>query len=56
MVHKYIEEHRERNPGRIRAILRDLTERIKSDPAMRDRDAVRHFFDDKLAEVTGSRR
>lgn len=55
LVHQRIAEHKSRNPARLKAILRDLAEKIKSDPACRTRKFVQHYLDEKLNEKVTSK-
>lgn len=48
-IHRWIAEHGSRNPARIKAILRDLSDKLKTDPSIRTRGAVQHYLDELLA-------
>ncbi len=39
------------NPARLKAILRRLSERLKSDPSIRNKKYVKHFFKEELGDV-----
>ena len=47
-VHEQINEHKTKNPTRMKAILSDLAERLIMDPSYRTREKVKHYLDDKL--------
>jgi len=47
-IHTFIKDHRGKNPTRIKAILRDLAEKIKSDPQYRNKLSVEHYLDEQL--------
>ena len=50
-VTKVIGEHKDRNPKRVKSIIRRLTENLKADPTIRDRNYVKHFLDDEIAKI-----
>jgi hypothetical protein len=50
-VHSCLKEHETRNPARRSAILVSLAERLKSDPRVRTRSFVKHYLDERLAEL-----
>ncbi|MFN8290205.1 MAG: hypothetical protein U0U70_08115 [Chitinophagaceae bacterium] len=47
-IQKEIHEHSMKDPVRIKAILRQLTERLQSDPSSRTRAYVKSFFDEEF--------
>ncbi|MEP7286675.1 MAG: hypothetical protein ABI947_13010, partial [Chloroflexota bacterium] len=51
-VQKKIAEHGEKNPARLRGILRELSDKLKSDPTKRTRRFVKHYLDEQLQEFT----
>jgi hypothetical protein len=53
LVQSWVKEHSEKNSGRVLAVLRDLTERLKSEPGFRTRGAVKHFLDEQRAGLEG---
>ena len=44
-IQQEIKEHGSKNPARMKAIIRQLTDRLKSDPNCRNRRYVEHFLD-----------
>ena len=52
-VHDKIAEHGQRDPGRIRAVVRNLTEQLMTEK-VRTRAEVRHFLDDECARLGSS--
>jgi len=50
-VHACLKDHETRNPARRSAILVSLAERLKSDPKARTRSFVKHYLDERLAEL-----
>ncbi|OGW45276.1 MAG: hypothetical protein A2Y66_08830 [Nitrospirae bacterium RBG_13_41_22] len=50
-VHQQIKEHKSKNPSRMKMILRDLVEKIMTDPKLQTRDYVKHFLDERLKEL-----
>lgn len=48
IIHSRIKEHGTKNPARVKAILRDMGEKLKSDPATRNAQYVEHFLDTEL--------
>lgn len=51
-VQEKTREHAGKNPARLKAILRQLAERLKVDPNCRTRAYVKSYFDDRLKELT----
>jgi len=47
-IQEKIQEHSTKNPSRMKAILRQLTETLQSDPKTRNRTYVKNFFDEEL--------
>jgi len=56
LVHEYIEEYSSKNRARIRATLRDLSDKLKVDPKVRTRKKVKHFLDKKLKDLISERK
>jgi hypothetical protein len=50
-VHKRISEHKKKSPARIKAILRELSEKLKYDPSYQTRRFVEHYLDDELKKI-----
>jgi hypothetical protein len=50
-IHQCVTEHKTKNPSRLRAILRDLAEKLKTDAGCRTRQYVKHFLDEKLKHL-----
>ena len=50
-VHKYIKMHASKSPVRIKAAIRDLTDKLKTNPKLRNRKKVEHFLDKRLSEL-----
>lgn len=51
-VQEKTREHADRNPARLKAVLRQLAEKLKVDPKCRTRNYVKSYFDDRLHELT----
>jgi hypothetical protein len=51
-IHSRIKEHSKKNPARLKAILRDMAEKLKTDPLTRTRQYVEHFLDSELHKQT----
>jgi hypothetical protein len=51
MVQARLKEHADKPPERLKSILRQLTEKLKSDPNIRNRRAVKHYLDERLNEL-----
>lgn len=47
-IHEKIDEHSQKNPARLKAIMRDLAERLKMDASVQNRKYVNHFLDEQL--------
>lgn len=52
MVQIRLQEHRDKPPARLKSIIRQLSEQLKSDPTIRNRKSIKHFLDEKLAELS----
>ena len=48
LVQKRLKEHSDKPPMRLKAIIRQLGEKLKSDPSIRNKNSVRLFLDEKL--------
>lgn len=44
VIHDYIKQHKSKNPARVKAIIRDLTEKIKTEPSSVSREYVKEFL------------
>jgi hypothetical protein len=51
LVHQCIDEHRMKNPVRIKAILGDLSHRLQVDPSSHTRQFVKHYLDEELKKL-----
>lgn len=47
-VHKLIKDHNGKNNGRLRSLLHELGESLKSDPSLRGRQSLTHFLDERV--------
>ncbi len=47
VVHAAVRDHGERDPARVRALLRTLGERLRTEPGVKGGD-LRHFLDEEL--------
>lgn len=50
-IQEKIRDHKRKNPGRVRAILHELGERLKSDPNLRGKQRLEHYLDEKLKSI-----
>jgi hypothetical protein len=50
-VHQRIAEHKTKSPARIKAILRELSEKLKYDPTYQTRRYVEHYLDEELKMI-----
>lgn len=50
-VRKSLLDHKGKSPARVKAIIRKLTEQLKSDPTLRTRKYVKGFLDDELGKI-----
>jgi hypothetical protein len=53
-VQEKIKDHKRKNPARVKAILHELGERLKSDPGLRGKQRLEHYLDERLREVETS--
>ena len=53
-IHQSITEHKAKIPARLRAILRDLADKLKADAGSRNRQYVKHFLDERLTHFVSS--
>ena len=53
-IHEKISEHQQKNPSRIKAILRELAEKLKFDPIYQTRNSIELYLDEKLKDITNS--
>lgn len=51
MVSKFVKEYKERNPGRIKAVIRELTGKLQNDPEYQVPNRVKTFFVDHLKQL-----
>ncbi len=51
IVHEKVKAFHDQPPVRVRQILKTLGERLKSDPALLDKKALEHFFDEERAAL-----
>lgn len=52
VIHSYIKEHQNKNTSRLKSIIRQLSEKLRSDPNYWTREQVKHFLDEKRKELT----
>jgi hypothetical protein len=43
----FIKEHKETNKGRMKGIIRELSEKLRSDPSCQTRNRVKHFLEER---------
>ena len=53
-VQDVIAEHNSKNPNRTKAIIRKLSEKLKSDPNSRNMNNVKLFLDDELTDINNN--
>ncbi len=51
LAHEFVKEHAKKNPARLRSILRDLSDRMKSDPRQASRGSLEHYFDEERRKL-----
>ena len=51
LVHKKISEHKQKPPARIKAILRNLSEKLKYDPSYQTRNYIEHYLDEEIRKI-----
>jgi len=51
VVHKQIKEHKDKSPSRVRAILKDLMEKLISDPTYKNKEYVNSYLDEALKKI-----
>ena len=51
LIRVFVKEHKQKNPARIKAVLRELADNLKQDPTPRTRERVRLFLDDRLHDL-----
>jgi hypothetical protein len=54
MVQVRLKEHADKPPARLKSIVRQLSEQLKSDPTIRNRKSIKLFLDEKLEELSKS--
>ncbi|MBL7557662.1 MAG: hypothetical protein JNM24_17665 [Bdellovibrionaceae bacterium] len=47
-MHRFIDEHKNKNPGRIRAIIKSCSDKLKSDPSYATKAKLENFLDEEL--------
>lgn len=52
VVQERINDFRNKEPYRVRQMLRNLSNKMKSDPTLRNKNSVRHFLDEELKKLT----
>ena len=52
--HKFVRDHSMTNPARLRAILRELSDRLKTDSTLANRVYVKHFLDEQREKLAAS--
>lgn len=50
-VQEKIKEYHDKSPQRVKQIISNLSDRLKSDPALRNRNSVVHFLDTELKKI-----
>jgi hypothetical protein len=51
VIQKRMAEFVDKKPHRVKSILRRLSDRLKSDPRIRNRESINHFLDDELNKL-----
>jgi len=51
IIQQRIYAHKNLPPFRLKAVLRSLSEKLKSDPSIKNRKDIEHFLDQKLKEI-----
>lgn len=51
LTHKFLLDHKEKTPVRIKSILRNLADQLKSDPDFQDSKKVKHYLDNELESI-----
>ncbi len=51
MIQHTINEFHTKQPVRIKQIIRNLSEKLKSDPNVRNRNSIQSFFDEELKKI-----
>jgi hypothetical protein len=54
LVHTRINEHRQRNPTRVKGIMADLANKLQADPNCQTRQFVKHYLDEQLKNLSAS--
>ena len=52
IIQDYIKEHSERRPARVKAKLKSLVDKLKSDANFRNENRVRHFLDEERDRIS----
>jgi hypothetical protein len=51
LIHGFVKDHKQKNPARVKAILRELADDLKQNPSRQTRERVRLFLDDRLRDL-----
>jgi hypothetical protein len=51
MIQQTINEFHSKQPVRVKQIIRNLSEKLKSDPKVRNRNSIQSFFDEELKKI-----
>jgi hypothetical protein len=54
LAHKFVADHSVTNPARLRAILRELSDRLKTESTLANRVRVKHFLDEQREKLAAS--
>jgi hypothetical protein len=54
VAHRFVKSHSTTNPARLRAILRELSDRIKTEPTRANRVYVKHFLDEEREKLAAT--
>lgn len=52
LIRGFVKDHKQKNPARVKAILRELADDLKQNPSRQTRERVRLFLDDRLQGLT----
>ena len=50
-VQEKVKEFHNKSPLRVKQILRNLSDKLKSDPSLQNRNSVEHFLDKELRQL-----
>lgn len=51
VIHGFVKDYKAKNPARVKAALRELSDNLKQDPNYRTRDRVKLFLDERLKHL-----